>query len=685
MSDKHPKGCKTNKKQHKTHKPQKKKVSKEEKCPPPHPKKRVNAPLPQRKISSPLPNLTIHRVPKQRLPLKDASWSLQSQAPRLLALHNARLQGVSSGLNRSDVLTSRLQAFIGQQPQQVFSDTHRVVPGRPRPTQGWGDNRHPHLTPYNDRDNIKEHHDDAELQRIISQIESPHPSPWGYEAGVASYAAGALGKVISNIAASFQGPVKSEEVGTAYVEHKLGTLVSAPNNISLTFTNGEPNIDTSHGASGVMIVSHKEFFVDVQSSTAFTVSSHFINPGNQLLFPWLSKIAMGFEFYRFRKLKFYYVTSTNTSNVGSVMSAFDYDPTDAVPDGKAAMMDIHGAKRCSVWQSLEDHFSPALASKYNFYLVRSLIDSTPFPDPDRDCAMWFAATQGQLAAGLDLGEFYVEYEVELFNPQAPILPVVGNMTAPAVPEFFSATPAFPLGSSVTGSLPYQTQTDWRTNADGIDWYIPAGTTSPNYIGGCLTSLGRSAIAFVKPNVYKIILEIAFTNTGVGVYPASQATPNPWSLNATIGPLTGPGGGMTSAGIFTQDVSNAAGLMANSGQALPAGLTAHGAIFITDILVTQASEVVPLLLVLSSANSANDVEQGKVCNLTIISTPVTSRIRSVAPQHSLKTHVDDPESKLSQPESLSSSSTPIHVETDDDHLSQSTLLLNQVASLIRSRV
>jgi len=53
-----------------------------------------------------------------------------------------------------------------------------------------------------------------------------------------------------------------------------------------------------------------------------------VNPANDALFPWLSKIAPYFEFYEFEKLQFRYVPSCGTQTQGQFTFALDYDPVD---------------------------------------------------------------------------------------------------------------------------------------------------------------------------------------------------------------------------------------------------------------------------------------------------------------------------------------------------------------------
>lgn len=87
---------------------------------------------------------------------------------------------------------------------------------------------------------------------------------------------------------------------------------------------------TEKGAEGEMVISGKEVIAEVStSSNFFPVIQQSISPLNNSLFPKLSPIASAFEQFRFRKLRFHYVTGCNATVAGSVMHYVDYDLNDA--------------------------------------------------------------------------------------------------------------------------------------------------------------------------------------------------------------------------------------------------------------------------------------------------------------------------------------------------------------------
>lgn len=117
----------------------------------------------------------------------------------------------------------------------------------------------------------------------------------------------------------------------------------------------------SANIKGDIDVSHKEYVASLTGTSvpflmlgnsAF-VPGYDINPGNTLLFPWLSKIAGGFEKFRFERLTFELVPHNPTTAAGAVFMAVDYDYDDAVPTDPADLMINRGAVAGDVWTPKE--------------------------------------------------------------------------------------------------------------------------------------------------------------------------------------------------------------------------------------------------------------------------------------------------------------------------------------------
>jgi hypothetical protein len=164
------------------------------------------------------------------------------------------------------------------------------------------------------------------------------------------------------------------------------------------------------------IVKHSEFFADVTGSTAFSVRAFPLNPGNDDVFPFLSDIAMRFEYYKFRSLKFRYEPACSTLTTGSVYQCVDYDASDLPPGDKINLMQNENAVRSSPYtKCVMDMVKGASSAQ----IKRFTLDRAP--PPSADVKMYnlgnaIFATQGMLDSSA-VGELYVDYEVELSVPQ----------------------------------------------------------------------------------------------------------------------------------------------------------------------------------------------------------------------------------------------------------------------------
>jgi len=98
-----------------------------------------------------------------------------------------------------------------------------------------------------------------------------------------------------------------------------------------------------------------EFITDFSGSTTFggagtntpvitgTALQFPANPGQSVVFPWLSSLANRFEKYVFTKLEFYYKHEVSqfatAGTIGKVAMTFDYDSADSPPTNKQIMLD----------------------------------------------------------------------------------------------------------------------------------------------------------------------------------------------------------------------------------------------------------------------------------------------------------------------------------------------------------
>lgn len=242
----------------------------------------------------------------------------------------------------------------------------------------------------------------------------------------------------------------------------------APVAESFTERTRQPAISQRHDS---IRVRHREFLWDIVGSIDFAYDQFAVNPGMAETFPWLSAIANRYESYRFHKLRFVYEPATSTSTSGTVMMACDYDANDAGPNTKTVMMAYKNAQRSAPWSRCENVSDVQDMRKVPTYYVRSgAVASTDIKT--YDVANFFIATNGQ-AAATDIGELYVEYDVELLTPQlnnsAPSLDMINSTGAGVVNNgaFGTASAATLAGGLATNiDVTHLNASDLRINQAG---------------------------------------------------------------------------------------------------------------------------------------------------------------------------------------------------------------------------
>lgn len=175
-------------------------------------------------------------------------------------------------------------------------------------------------------------------------------------------------------------------------------------------------------------VSHREFISDISSnSSAFATTTLAINPGNSTAFPWLSAIAANYESYTFKRLAYRYVPLCPTSTQGRITMAIDYDARDSIPTSKAVLSQYQGAVASPVWQQGLYVSTPANLTKF----CKQRYVSGPTVPTNSDVktyhvGLFTIATSNTPANLTQLGELWVEYEVEFQTPQIATVTTSAN-------------------------------------------------------------------------------------------------------------------------------------------------------------------------------------------------------------------------------------------------------------------
>lgn len=201
---------------------------------------------------------------------------------------------------------------------------------------------------------------------------------------------------------------------------------TAPNRV--TGTSRRPNIRRTNGS---VVITHREFVSDISGSTEFELSQqHTINPGNPVLFPWLSTVAQCFELYHFTKLVMEYKSTSGTAvsgtnpALGTVIMATQYDVLDVPFASKQAMNNYEGAVDGAPYKTFRHDVLQGLRTTRRPHLPLTELyvhDESELPTgADHrfyDIGRFSVGTQGMPAEGNAVGELWADFTVELFKPK----------------------------------------------------------------------------------------------------------------------------------------------------------------------------------------------------------------------------------------------------------------------------
>lgn len=157
-------------------------------------------------------------------------------------------------------------------------------------------------------------------------------------------------------------------------------------------------------------VRHSEFISEVKASG--NTESRVINAGNDETFQWLSTVARNYEYYSFRALKFRYVPLVNNAE-GSVLLTVDFDCGDALITDKRTLFNFEGTVRSMLCKPCT-----FICPKRNLQVMtKRPVDSVRVGEPrlaNVGNLIWQSMGDSFQAAG----EIWVDYDVDLFIPQA---------------------------------------------------------------------------------------------------------------------------------------------------------------------------------------------------------------------------------------------------------------------------
>jgi hypothetical protein len=231
----------------------------------------------------------------------------------------------------------------------------------------------------------------------------------------------------------------------------FGVMRSAPVQMSRQFKTGRPDMQTMR--NGDCRIVHREYITDIIGAATganFNNTQFSINPGQSLVFQWLSKIAQNFESYHFRKLKFDYETEAPSSLGGTLVLAVDYDASDQAPLTKQQMLAFRGSVRSAPWTPCQHTSMREDLSKLKSHFVRAGSNPANTDIKFYDVGVLNVATQGITSNTATCGELYVEYDIDLMTPLYEPVPSSSTYTASA--NLTAAEPLGAAGTLVSGGL-----------------------------------------------------------------------------------------------------------------------------------------------------------------------------------------------------------------------------------------
>lgn len=183
-----------------------------------------------------------------------------------------------------------------------------------------------------------------------------------------------------------------------------------------------------NSTGNVTRVCHREFVADISAtSSSFLTNVIAVNPGNPQAFPWLSAIAVNYETYTFKKLAYRYVPLCPTSTQGRITMALDFDARDTTPTSKAVLSQYQGAVATPVWQQGLYTCTPAnLVKGYKQRYVSGATVPTNTDVKTYHLGSFILSSSNTPAASTQLGELWVEYEVEFQTPQIATTTTLSN-------------------------------------------------------------------------------------------------------------------------------------------------------------------------------------------------------------------------------------------------------------------
>lgn len=197
-------------------------------------------------------------------------------------------------------------------------------------------------------------------------------------------------------------------------------------------------------------MSRREYITDITPQAGWSVFKLAINPGDSYSFPWLSGVARNFEKYVINKLTIEYKTGQSSIIPGKIQMGPDFDPSDPSPMSKKELLTYTLACDGPVWQNFSLDIPKGYLMNQKKYYVRSHGESVNDLKLYDACNIFIGSDANSTELSY-LGEIWINYDITLYEPQAPLL----NNDLQSLGKFYrfnnGVTNANPFGQ---GLIPY---------------------------------------------------------------------------------------------------------------------------------------------------------------------------------------------------------------------------------------
>lgn len=164
----------------------------------------------------------------------------------------------------------------------------------------------------------------------------------------------------------------------------------------------------------------REFVCFVNGSTGFVSNSQPVSLQNTFMFPWGSQVLPQYEMYHLRNLHFHFESTypniTTGGSLGVLIMGIVYDPDDPTINDISTMLNYQGFGNKRVDKSWTVKWDP----RHNPLPTR-YVAHNPNANPFNDSAIFYWATNGNPNTN-QIGEIWVEYDIELYVPRPSIIP-----------------------------------------------------------------------------------------------------------------------------------------------------------------------------------------------------------------------------------------------------------------------